>query len=86
MPGAIIFSKSFLSFSKNIESAMTFINKENKNNNLSKAFLELENDNYISYDLSTHADIEKYLNIQMKEKYYFFLFHLLKLKKLRNYI
>ena len=84
LPGAIVFSKSFLSFSKNIESAMAFINKENKNNNLSKAFLELENDNNISYDLSTHADIENISKYPNEREVLFFPFSSFEIKEIKE--
>jgi len=87
LPGAIVFSKSFLSFSKEREIAESYLNGENKNKILSKVLYILEKDDNIGYNLSTHGDIEKISYFpndhifQMKEKYYFFLFHLLKLKK-----
>ena len=78
LPGAIIFSKSFLSFSKNENIAKYFLNL-NKNNNkeFSKVLFKLEKDENIDYSLATHADIEE-LSFLMKKKCYFF--HFLHLK------
>ena len=59
LPGAIVFSRCFLSFSKDKGTALGFIDTDNKNNKLSGVLLELKNDNNIDYSLSTHADIDK---------------------------
>ena len=77
LPGAIVFSKCFLSFSKDINIAKRFLNR-NKDRNLSKVFFILEKDNNIDYSLSTHSDIENIFFYLVKKKYYFFLFLLLK--------
>jgi len=58
LPGAIVFSKAFLSFSKDRKKAEKFLKKENKNKNVSKVLYILENNGNIDYNLSTHSDIE----------------------------
>ena len=59
LPGAIVFSKSFLSFSKEKSIAESFLNNYNKNYNYFKVLYILEKDDYLDYNLSTHGDIEK---------------------------
>ena len=57
LPGAIVFSKSFLSFTKKKSIAENFLS--NKIKNLSEVLFILEKDDNLDYDLSTHGDIEK---------------------------
>ena len=59
LPSSIVFSKVFLSFSKDRSVAEKFINNENINNNLSKVLFILEKNHNLGFNLSTHADIEK---------------------------
>ena len=72
LPSSIIFSKSFLSFSKDKNMAKYFLNM-NKNNNkdFSKVLFILEKDDYSDYSLSTHADIEDLSFFQEKEVLFF---------------
>ena len=58
LPAAIIFSKTFLSFTKSEEIAKNFLKKLYINENFSKVLFELENDEQIDHTLSTHVDIE----------------------------
>ena len=67
LPGAIVFSRTFLSFSKNKEIANQFFEEENKDKNLSKVILILERNDNTDYSLSTHADIEG-LSYHFEEK------------------
>ena len=72
LPGAIIFSKAFLSFSKSKEIAQYFLNmNENKNKELSKVLFILEKDDNIDYSLSTHSDIEHLSYFEEKEVLFF---------------
>ena len=59
LPAGMVYSKSFLSFTKDESIAVKFL-KINKNidNNLFKVLYELNNDKNIEYDLSTYIDIE----------------------------
>jgi hypothetical protein len=73
LPGAIIFSKSFLSFSKEKGVAQYFLNiNENKNKDfLSKVLFTLEKEEDIDYNLSTNADIEDLSYYDEKEVLFF---------------
>ena len=72
LPGAIIFSKSFLSFSKDKNIAKYFLNlNENKNKEFNKVLFILEKDDNIDYSLSTHADIEELSYFDEKEVLFF---------------
>ena len=66
LPGSIVFSKAFLSFSKDKNVAEGFIPK-GTGKNKSRVLFILEKDDNIDYSLSTHADIEK-LSFFVKEK------------------
>ena len=59
LPASIVFSKSFLSFSKEKEIAECYLKNKNNNKNLSKVLYILEKDDNIDYSLATHCDIEK---------------------------
>ena len=72
LPGAIVFSKTFLSFSKSLDIAKGFLIEQKNDNELNKALFILEKDNNIDYNLSTHADIEK-LSFYPGEKEVLFL-------------
>ena len=74
LPAAIVFSKSFVSFTKDREIAEGYLEKKNNNDNLSKVLYILEKDNNLDYSLATHADIEKISFILKKEKFYFINF------------
>jgi hypothetical protein len=58
LPASIVFSKSFLSFSKEKEIAESYLENENNNKNLSKVLYILEKDDNVDYSLATHGDIE----------------------------
>ena len=84
LPGAIVFSRAFLSFSKKIEVAKEFLNKnENKNKNLSKALLILEKDDNINYSLATHADIDR-LSFFEESEVLFFPFSTFEVKEVKE--
>ena len=51
LPSCIVFSKSFLSFSKDIKEAKKFLRSSEKSEKLSKVLFILENDDEISYNL-----------------------------------
>ena len=74
LPGAIVFSKTFLSFTKDINIAYKFLNSKNKENFLFKVLFILEKDNSIDYSLSTHADIEKLSFFPNEKEVLFFPF------------
>ena len=67
LPCAIVFSKTFLSFSKDKKIAEEFFGKEEENDELNNILFILEKDNNMDYSLATHADIEN-ISIYPKEK------------------
>ena len=75
LPGAIVFSRTFLSFTKDEKIANSFLSFiDNNNNDLSKVLFEVEKDNNIDYTLSTHADIEKISYLPDEKEVLFFPF------------
>ena len=74
LPGSIVFSRTFLSFSKEKKLAEKFLNISNDNKDLSKVLYVLENDNNIGYNSSTHGDIEKISFYPDKKEVLFFPF------------
>ena len=74
LPGNIIFSKSFLSFSKEKTIALNFLSNPNENTRKVLFFLEIENnkDDNINYILSTYADIQKFSLFDKEEEVLFF--------------
>ena len=86
LPGAIIFSKSFLSFSKSENIAKYFLNI-NKNNSreFSKVLFKLEKDENIDHSLATHADIEE-LSFYNEKEVLFFPFSSFEIKNINEII
>ena len=84
LPGSIVFSKSFLSFSKEKNMAEKFLKYENKNNNLSKVLFILEKDENIGYNLSTHGDIEKISFYPNEKEVLFFPFSSFEIKNIKE--
>ena len=82
LPGTIVFSRSFLSFSKELEVAKKYVD-DNVNDNpnlLSKVLLILEKDDNIDYSLATHADIDK-LTFYKESEVLFFPFSVFEVKE-----
>jgi len=71
LPSVIVFSKSFLSFSENIEVAKFFLMPKNENQNLSKVLYTIEKDDKLDYSLYTHSDIQKISVFNEKEVLFF---------------
>ena len=67
MPSSIVFSKSFLSFSKEPKVAKKFLDREESNENMQKVLFILEKDENLGNNLATHGDIEK-ISFYPKEK------------------
>ena len=84
LPGAIVFSKSFLSFSKERGIAEKFFNFENKNQSLSKVLYILEKENNIDYKLSTHADIEEISYFPNEREVLFFPYSSFEIKEVNQ--
>jgi len=84
LPSSIVFSKSFLSFSKDKNIAEKFLKYENKNNNLSKVLFILEKDDNLGYNLSTHGDIEKISFFPNEREVLFFPFSSFEIKNIKE--
>ena len=84
LPSSIVFSKSFLSFSKEKNVAEKFIKDENKDKNLSKVLFILEKDDNCGYNLSTHGDIEKISFFPNEREVLFFPFSSFEIKSLEE--
>ena len=79
LPGAIVFSKTFSSFSKDRKIAENFLNTtstpgETKMIKSSKVLFILEKDDNLDFSLSTHADIEKISFYPVEREVLFFPF------------
>ena len=66
LPGAIVYSKTFLSFSKSTDVAKSFLG-HTSNNEISPVLYILEKDNNIDESLLTNVDCEKISPFQEKE-------------------
>ena len=78
LPCSIVFSKSFLSFSKDKNIAKYFLEKDkNVNNNLSKVLFILEKDDNLEYSLLTHADIQQLSYFPNEQEVQYLLLYLL---------
>ena len=86
LPGAIVFSKSFLSFSKNKFTAEYYKNKQSKNKNLFKVLYTIEKDDNLGYDLSTHSDIENISRYSKEREVLFLPFSSFEIKDLKETI
>ena len=84
LPSSIVFSKSFLSFSKEKNVAEKFLKDENKDKNLSKVLFILEKDDNCGYNLSTHGDIEKISFFPNEREVLFFPFSSFEIKSLEE--
>ena len=84
-PNTIVFSKSFLSFTKEKKIAENFIfTTENKSNGLVKVLFILEKNEDIDYSLSTHADIEKISFYPLEKEVLFFPFSSFEIKEIKQ--
>ena len=86
LPSSIVFSKSFLSFSKDKSVADKFLKPKNKDINLSKVLFVLEKDDNTEYNLSTHADIEKLSFFPDEREVLFFPFSSFEIKNIKETI
>ena len=85
LPSSIVFSKSFLSFSKEKTKAMDFLNNADNNENLLKVLFILDNDkDGINYNLSTHSDIEDISIYPNEREVLFFPFSSFEIKSLKK--
>ena len=84
LPGAIVFSKSFLSFSKERSVAEGFLRSGYCENNLSKVLYILEKDKDIDYSLSTHTDVENISIFNSEKEVLFFPFSPFEIKEIKE--
>ena len=84
LPSSIVFSKSFLSFSKSKGVAEEYLNIENTNQDLLKILFILEKDDNIGYNLSTHGDIERLSFFPTEREVLFFPFSSFEIKNLKE--
>ena len=84
LPSSSVFSKSFLSFSKDKTVANEFLSHDNDNINLCKVLFVLEKDDNIEYNLSTHADIEKLSFFPGEREVLFFPFSSFEIKDIKE--
>ena len=85
LPGAIGFSKSFLSFSKDRGRAEFFLTGENKfKSTKSKVLYILEKDETLGYNLSTHGDIEEISFLTYEKEVLFFPFSSFEIKNIKE--
>ena len=85
LPGAIVFSKSFLSFSKSKDIAEYFLNHDNNfDEKLSKVLFILKKDDTLEYSLLTHADIEQLSFYPREKEVLFFPFSSFEIQKIEE--
>ena len=86
LPGVIVFSKTFLSFSKEEKIAQRFLYKQRNNKELTKVLFILEKDDNIDYDLSTHVDIEDISFYSVEKEVLFLPFSSFEIKEITEEI
>ena len=84
LPKAIVFSKSFLSFSKERDIAEGFLGSGPLPNNLVRVLYILEKDENIDYSLSTHTDIENISIFGNEKEVLFFPFSPFEIKSIKD--
>ena len=80
----ILFSKSFLFFTKNENKAKEHINIKEKDKNSTKVLFVLERDENLDYIISTHADLKKIDYYHEGENVLFFPFSSFEIKEIKN--
>ena len=83
LPSSIVFSRSFMSFSKDIRIAERF-KKKNLPPNLCGVLYILEKDDTIGYDLSTHCDIQNISFFPNEKEVLFFPFSAFEIKDIKE--
>ena len=91
LPSGIVFSKTFLSFTKDRKMAQNFLYTPPKNRNtitdndaLSKVLFILEKEENMDYSLSTHADIERLSFFPEEREVLFFPFSSFEIKDIKE--
>ena len=80
LPGSIVYSRSFLSFSKERNIAEKFLKGPINNDNLNKVLYIVENDSELDYNLATHGDIENISFYPNEKEVLFFPFSSFEIK------
>ena len=80
LPSSIVFSRAFMSFSKEEKIAKRFLKDVNIKKNLCKVLYILEKGDKFGYDLSTHADIENISFFAHEKEVLFFPFSAFEVK------
>ena len=83
LPGSIVYSRSFLSFSKERNIAEKFLKGPNIEN-LNKVLYVLENDSELDYNLATHGDIENISFYPKEKEVLFFPFSSFEIKSINK--
>ena len=83
LPYTIVFSKSFLSFSKDKKVAKKFLNKGYCSEILFRVLYIIEKNDKLEYNLATHSDIEELALIKDEREILFFPFSSFEVKKIK---
>ena len=84
LPYAIVFSRSFLSFSKDKKVAKEFLRQGYCDKNIFRVLYKLEKDDKSEYNLATHSDIEEIALIRDEKEVLFFPFSSFEVKKIKE--
>ena len=84
MPGAIVFSRSFLSFHKERKVAECFLRGGISNKNLLNTLFIVEKDDNIEYNLTTYCDMESVSVFQSEKEILFFPFSSFEIKEIKE--
>ena len=84
LPGLIVFSKPFLSFSKERDVAFDFLKFSNYDANLTKVLFVLEKDDNVGFNLSTHCDLENLSYYEYEKEVLFFPFSSFEIKEIKE--
>ena len=84
LPSSIVFSKTFLSFSKDKKIAQNFLKAQKNDKELNKVLFILEKDDNLDYDLCTHVDIEEISFYPTEREVLFFPFSSFEIKEIKE--
>ena len=84
LPGLIVFSKPFLSFTKERVVAENFLSPNYNNSNLTNVLFILDKDNDVGYNLSTHCDLENFSYFPGEREVLFFPFSSFEIKDIKE--
>ena len=84
LPGLIVFSKPFLSFTKARNVAENFLSPNYNNSNLTNVLFILEKDNNVGFNLSTHCDLENLSYYPGEKEVLFFPFSSFEIKDIKE--